>query len=155
MKIDLTQKQRMIEGITIFTLLAISIYVLVMWGKIPQEVPKTFELTGKIGSMGAKTSILWKLAICYGIYLVFTMIFSNPSVWGIGDIKNKKNQEEAILLTGDLIIFLKLILISIMSYIIFCTINNIELGFIFIPMSAFLPLSIGFNTSSKIKALRG
>ena len=31
MKMAFTQKQRMIEGLTIFTLIAISIYVAVMW----------------------------------------------------------------------------------------------------------------------------
>lgn len=154
MKMAFTQKQRMIEGLTIFTLVAISIYVAIMWGKMPQEVAKSFEITGEIGSMGNKSSILWKLAISYGIYLAFTMIFLNPSSWGIGNIKNKKKQEQAFLLAGDLFVFLKLILVSIMSYIIFCVINNIDLGFLFIPMSAFLPLAIGFNTSSKIKDLR-
>ncbi len=154
MKMAFTQKQRMIEGLTIFTLIAISIYVAVMWGKIPQEVATSFGITGQIGGMGAKTSILWKLAISYGIYVVFTMIFLNPSLWGIGDIKNKKKQQQAFLLAGDLFVFLKLVLVSIMAYIIFCVINNVDLGFIFIPMSAFLPLAIGFNTSAKIKALR-
>ena len=154
MKMAFTQKQRMIEGLTVFTLIAISIYVAVMWEKIPQEVATSFGITGKISGMGAKTSILWKLAISYGIYVVFTMIFLNPSLWGIGDIKNKKKQQQAFLLAGDLFVFLKLVLVSIMAYIIFCIINNVDLGFIFIPMSAFLPLAIGFNTSSKIKALR-
>lgn len=154
MKMAFTQKQRMIEGATIFTLIAISIYVAVMWGKLPQEVPTSFGITGQIDGMGAKNSILWKLAITYGIYLVFTIISSNPSLWGIGNIKNKKKKQEAILLTEELLAFLKLILISIMSYIIFCIINNIGLGFIFLPMSAFLPLAIGFNTSAKIKDLR-
>ena len=154
MKMAFTQKQRMIEGLTVFTLIAISIYVAVMWGKIPQEVATSFGITGKISGMGAKTSILWKLAISYGIYVVFTMIFLNPSLWGIGDIKNKKKQQQAFLLAGDLFVFLKLVLVSIMAYIIFCIINNVDLGFIYIPMSAFLPLVIGFNTSAKIKALR-
>lgn len=154
MKMAFTQKQRMIEGLTIFTLIAISIYVAVMWGKLPQEVATSFGITGKIGAMGSKTSILWKLAISYSIYIVLTMIFLNPSLWGIGSIKNKKKQQQAFLLAGDLFVFLKLILGSIMAYIIFCAINNVDLGFIFIPMSAFLPLAIGFNTSSKIKALR-
>lgn len=154
MKMAFTQKQRMIEGLTVFTLIAISIYVAVMWGKIPQEVAISFGISGKIGGMGAKTSILWKLAISYGIYIVFIIIFLNPSLWGIGDIKNKKKQQQAFLLAGDLFVFLKLVLVSIMAYIIFCIINNVDLGFIFIPMSAFLPLAIGFNTSSKIKALR-
>ena len=155
MKMAFTQKQRMIEGLTVFTLIAISIYVAVMWGKIPQEVATSFGIAGKIGGIdGAKTSILWKLAISYGIYIVFTMIFLNPSLWGIGDIKNKKKQQQAFLLAGDLFVFLKLVLVSIMAYIIFCIINNVDLGFIFIPMSAFLPLAIGFNTSAKIKALR-
>lgn len=154
MKMAFTQKQRMIEGLTIFTLIAISIYVAVIWGKLPQEVATSFGITGKIGTMGSKTSILWKLAISYSIYIVFTMIFLNPSLWGIGSIKNKKKQQQAFLLAGDLFVFLKLILVSIMAYIIFCVINNVDLGFIFIPMSVFLPLAIGFNTSSKIKVLR-
>lgn len=154
MKMAFTQKQRMIEGLTIFTLMAISIYVAVMWGKIPQEVATSFGITGKVGGMGSKASILWKLAISYGIYLVFTMIYLNPSLWGIGNIKNKKKQEQAFLLAGDLFVFLKLILVSIMAYIIFCIINNVDLGFVFIPMSAFLPLAIGFNTSAKIKELK-
>lgn len=154
MKIAFTQKQRMIEGLTIFTLIAISIYVAVMWKKMPQEVPTSFGITGEIGGMGSKTSVLWKLSTSYGIYIVLTVIFLNPSLWGIGNIKNKKKQQQAFLLEGDLFVFLKLILVSIMAYIIFCVINNIDLGFVFIPMSAFLPLAIGFNASSKIKALR-
>lgn len=154
MKISFTQKQRIMEGITVFTIILISIYVAFMWGKLPQEVPSNFGINGEITKFSSKSSIGIKLAVTYGIYIVFTIITINPSTWGIGGIKNKKNQQEAFVLGGDLFCFLKLILVSIMSYIIFCALNFIDLGKIFIPMAAILPLAIGFNTSAKLNALK-
>lgn len=154
MKISFTQKQRMIEGLTIFTLIAISIYVMIVWGNLPQEVATSFSISGKIQSVGPKSSVLWKLALSYIIYISLTIIFVNPHLWGIGNIKNKKKKQEAFLLTSNLISFLKLILVSIVCYIIFCIVNNVDLGVVFIPLSVFLPLAVSFSTSAKIKALR-
>ncbi|MEG0857371.1 MAG: DUF1648 domain-containing protein [Terrisporobacter sp.] len=154
MKMAFTQKQRMIEGLTIFTLAAISIYVAVMWGKLPQEIPSNFAINGEISALGPKSSLITKLVVCYVIYIVFALIMFNPSTWGVGNIKDKKKQNLAFLIAADLFCFLKLILISIMAYIIFCILNNITLGKLFIPLACFMPLAIGFTSSSKIKALR-
>lgn len=154
MKVTFTQKQRMIEGLTVFTLIAISIYVAVMWNKLPQQIPSNFAINGEISAMGSKTSLIVKLIVCFGMYMVFSFIVMNPSTWGIGNIKNKKKRELAFLIAGDLFCFLKLILISIMAYIIFCSLNNITLGRLFIPLACFIPLGVVFTTTSKIKSLR-
>lgn len=80
------------EVICLALLAGISIYLVVAWASIPEQVPLHYDWAGNIDRWGSKGELLILPIISWILYLFVTFIEQVPRIWNTGITVTEKNQ---------------------------------------------------------------
>lgn len=100
------------------TLLGITLYLLLYWGQLPEEIPTHFNAAGEIDAFGGKTSLLSPLIIGWVLYGLISLIEAIPAAWNTGVEVTPENRETVLRTIKTMLSVLKLILALFFSYLI-------------------------------------
>lgn len=150
--------QIVLEVLSLALMIASLVYIISVYGDLPDEIPGNFNAEGEVTSYSGK----WCLWLLFGIelmtYVCFTFCTLSPRVIGSPNMPWKLNtkyaagiRKEMISLTGEC----KLLCIALFSFMLVCIIQQTPLKVLPIfAISALMLLSIVMRTSrvSKYKA---
>jgi len=141
MKQIYTKTQIIIEASTLIILLSLFAYVMINWDMVPEKIPSHFNFQGQIDSWSNKNMILFPVSVSLFLYLLLTVASFYPSMWNIPVKITEENRVRAYHYTRNMIIILKLELVSVFAYITFQTSKAEMLSEYFLPV--FLILIFG------------
>ena len=147
MKQIYTKTQIIIEASTLIILLSLFAYVMINWDMVPEKIPSHFNFQGQIDSWSNKNMILFPVSVSLFLYLLLTVASFYPSMWNIPVKITEENRVRAYHYTRNMIIILKLELVSVFAYITFQTSKAEMLSEYFLPVFLILIFgTIAFHT---------
>lgn len=101
----------------ILCLAGTSIFLIVVWKDIPEQVPGHYNAMGEIDSMSEKGSIIGILAISYILYIFMLVIEQLPQIWNTGVQVTEFNRARVYRIVKNLLVTVKFCSVAIFSYI--------------------------------------
>ncbi len=134
MKLKYTKLQLVLEIIGLLLLVGMAVFIYIQWDQIPQQVPMHYNALGKIDSWGSKYQILVLPTISILLYIFMTVVSFFPHIWNVPVQVTNENKEAVYLSTKNLIIFLKVEMLTIFFYLNYHTVTAQPLSITFLPI---------------------
>ncbi|MDP4164393.1 MAG: DUF1648 domain-containing protein [Bacillota bacterium] len=141
MKLKYTKFQIALETIGLLLLVGMIVFVYTQWNQIPQQVPMHYNAMGEIDSWGNKNVILFLPAISILLYAIITTVSFFPQAWNVPVQITDENKEAVYLSTKNLLILMKVEMLTSFFYINYHTVTVQPLPITFLP--AFLIIIFG------------
>lgn len=128
-------------ALSLVVLIAVSIWLLVHWGSIPDLVPTHYDFSGNIDGTGGKSNILIMLGLAWFIWLTFTVLDFFPGAWnvrGLSEITSTVGKAKAISLTRTFLQIIKFLIAILFSYLTICQAQGRTASPLLLPLSIFL-----------------
>ena len=134
MKLKYTKFQIALETIGLLLLVGMIVFVYTQWNQIPQQVPMHYNAMGEIDSWGSKYEIFFLPAISILLYVFITAVSFFPHIWNVPVKITDENKEGVYISTKDLLLFLKVEILTSFFYINYHTVTAQPLPIIFLPV---------------------
>ena len=131
---------------------AVTIYIIMVYGKIEAEIPTHFNYLGEADAYGCKTSLIVHLMIGWGLYAVITVIGAIPAVWNTGIEVTEKNRDKVYSIIRTMLSILAFAIATFFSFTVFCSAQGKNLPAV--ALLAFLILVFGTIIISVIRLVR-
>lgn len=113
--------QRLLIILGLLSLVAVTIYVIVIYGKIDAEIPTHFNSLGEADAYGSKTTLIVPLIAGWVIYFLVIIIASFPSIWNTGVKITEENREIVYSIIRTMLCILAFSIAVFFSYSVYCT----------------------------------
>ena len=129
MKVRTRWYDRVLTGLSLGALLAVTLYVLLAWKTLPEHPPSHFDFHGAVDAWGNnKTTILTPLALAWFLFGLVTFTEHMPSTWNTVSGVRPANIPRALRLSKTLIGITKTGLSLFFAWSIFCAARGTDLG---------------------------
>ena len=129
MKVRTRWYDRVLSGLSLGALLAVTLYVLLAWKTLPEHPPSHFDFHGAVDAWGNnKTTILTPLALAWFLFGLVTLTEHMPSTWNTMNGVRPANIPLALRLSKTLIGITKTGLSLFFAWSIFCAARGTGLG---------------------------
>jgi uncharacterized membrane protein len=147
-KLELTNADKVFELLGWFALLVIWVLTIVNFNKLPDIIPIHYNGAGEADGFGGKANFLTLPIIATILFVGLTLLNRVPHIFNYPTNITKENAIRQYTIATRLIRYLKLILVVIIGFIAFRTIQNANgqmdgLGTWFLPLTlgiVFIPL---------------
>jgi len=157
-KVSLKPVDVILEAVCISVFIALCVYLIFSWNKLPNIVPTHFGVSGKADGFGSRNSLLFLLPVILIFYPVLSLLQKFPYIYNYVVEITEKNAETQYIYAVRMIRMLKLELVLLFSYIEFQTIRAAlpgenTLGVLFTPIVLVsLFGTLGFYIRKSIKS---
>ena len=129
MKVRTRWYDRVLSGLSLGALLAVTLYVLLAWKTLPEHPPSHFDFRGAADAWGNnRTVLLTPMALAWFLFGLITLTEHMPSVWNTVDGVRPANIPRALRLSKSLIGVTKTGLSLFFAWSIFCAARGTDLG---------------------------
>lgn len=135
MSIKRNQLDIIAEIISLCLLFFTTIYVIIMYFKLPEKIPMHYNALGVIDRYGSKEELFILVIIAWIMYIGLTLITKFPQLWNTGVTITLENKERVYRLIKNMLKILKLEIIIIFCYLIFVTTTLVNIPSYFILVS--------------------
>lgn len=132
-----TRFQKIISRMSILLIIAIFLFIIVFWNRIPERIPGHYDGSGNITRLDPKWTILFLPILSVIFYFGLSAVENTPSIWTVTTDTNEDNKDYIYRITVDLLVSMKFVIIATFCYI---TINNTYAKKL---SSYFLPIVLG------------
>ena len=125
-------------GLAAAALLAVTLFVIIRWGQLPDQVPTHFGPDGSADAFGNKSSILFPLVMGWFLLGLVTLISFFPDAWNVPN-RNPRTLAAA----ANMVAVLRLVLALMFAWMTLCSALGRGLGSWFLPVTltaTFAPL---------------
>ncbi|MBR3361514.1 MAG: DUF1648 domain-containing protein [Lachnospiraceae bacterium] len=133
-------------------LAAVTVYTIIVYGKIDFEVPTHFNAFGTADAYGSKSSLIFPLIIGWVLYVGMTVAGAVPSVWNTGVEVTNRNREKVYSIIRTMLSILTFAISAFFSCTVFCAAKGMNLPTVALPM--FLIAVFGTIIVSVIRLVR-
>lgn len=127
MKIKNNKIDMGMEIVCLISLLGVTLYLLINWSQIPQQVPMHYDWAGNIDRWGNKGELVILPIISWILYLLITGMEQFPRIWNTGVTVTEENQIRVYRTLKYMIKTLKLIMVLDFTILNVCSITGREL----------------------------
>ncbi len=128
-----------LAALSLLTLVALTIWLLIRWNSIPDIIPTHFGASGEVDATGGKGNIWLLPGLGWLIWITFTVLDFFPGAWnvrGLGEIQSEAGKAKALSMTRTFLEVIKLLIVLLFTYL---TVTQVHGGS---PSPLFLPLVI-------------
>jgi len=108
-------------------LLASTIFVVVNWGQIPDQIPTHFTITGQPDAYGGKPMLIFLVVISWVMFTTLTISVKFPNMWNFPVEVTDQNRDVLFAIARFMMEILKLLTAILMSVIMMATALSLEL----------------------------
>ncbi|QGG47705.1 DUF1648 domain-containing protein [Heliorestis convoluta] len=138
-KIKKSVFERFLSIISILLFIGSVVFLIVMWSKLPVQVPAHFGITGEITRHGSKWELVILLIVGAGLYLLMHVLEKYPHLHNYPIEITESNAEEAYRISRSLTVYIKNIILLLFALVM---INSMiialgwgeGIGFVLIPL---------------------
>jgi len=133
-------------------LAAVTVYTIIVYGKIDYEVPTHFNAFGTADAYGSKSSLIFPLIIGWILYVGMTAVGATSSVWNTGVEVTSRNREKVYSIIRTMLSILTFATSAFFSCIVFYAAKGMNLPTVALPI--FLIAVFGTIIISVIRLVR-
>lgn len=109
---------RAMNVLSLLLLAGVTVWLCLIWGEIPSQVPLHYNAAGQIDRWGGKGTLIALAAIAWVMYGLLTLAERFPGAWNTGVKITEENRERVYALLGHLLSTLKGILCAMFVWIL-------------------------------------
>lgn len=125
-KVTHTSSQKMLNIVSLVVIIAYIGYCFFAWGKLPEMIPRHYNVLGEIDAYWSKNHFFFLPTITVFLYVFMSLTERFPQMWNIPQKKgvNITTQERNLSLAYSMILVIKLELVLIFGILTFYTATN-------------------------------
>lgn len=116
-KIKYTKLHITLEIISFLLILAMFIYLLIVWKDIPDTIPMHYNIRGEIDRYANKNSIFFLPVVSLILYVLLTVVAFFPSIWNIPVTITQENRERVYRCIKSMLLLLKVEIVGTFLFI--------------------------------------
>ena len=152
MKVRRTWYDVVIEVLCLLVLVGISIYLMVRWNSLPDQVPGHYNAQGTVDRWGSKGELLTLPIVSFILYIGITVLEKYPAIWNTGVKVTEENKERVYRALKSMIGTSKLTVVLCFGFLQINSMNGTALPWFFLPV--FLLLLFGGITFYIVRLVR-
>jgi len=107
-----------LEAIVSLTcLVGIVVYLILMWSRIPAQIPAHFNAAGEVNRWGNRSELIVLPIISWVLYGFITLIERYPQVWNTGITVTEENRERVYRILKNMIAVIKMLMLFVFASI--------------------------------------
>lgn len=125
-------------GLSAAVLLGVTLFVVIHYGALPEQIPTHFGPGGQADAFGPKSGIFFPLVMGWFLLALITVVSFFPSAWNVPG-----NSPRTLAAAADMIAVLRLVMALMFVWMTLCSALGRGLGVWFLPVSlagVFAPL---------------
>lgn len=130
-----TKYHRLMDHLCITLYIVVALSILFYRDKLPDVVPIHYGTGGAVDAYGPKFFILFCPVLSFFLYLFLRFAERYPDLWNIPISITRKNSDHVYLMTKNMLVTIRFIVVTIFSYISIQIIRNKPLGWWFFPVT--------------------
>lgn len=125
-KVTPTSSQKILNIVSAITVIAYIIYCVWVWDKLPEMIPRHYNVLGEIDAYWSKNHFFFLPAITVFLYVFMSLTERFPQMWNIPQKKSVDitTQERNLSLAYSMILVMKLEIVLIFGILTFYTATN-------------------------------
>lgn len=117
MKLKKDKFEISMDCISLVSLIATAIFLILIWDKIPQEIPGHYNALGEVDKMTGKNSLLIVYFIGWVLFLTISILERFPKVWNTGVEVTEENRERVYRVLKHMLVTMKTFVAVLFSYL--------------------------------------
>ena len=77
--------------VSLLCLIGVVVYLMVMWSRIPNQIPAHFNAAGEVNRWGSKSELIVLPIISWVLYGFITLVERYPQIWNTGVTVTEEN----------------------------------------------------------------
>ena len=138
--------------LAILILLAATVFVLVNWSNLPEQIPSHYNIKGQPDAYGGKGTIIVLMAIGWIMVPLLMILSKFPCLYSTGVERTPANEAVINRITRDLISFMEFTIAVLFAYMMIVPIRGSDMGVWFMPV--FLALIFGSIIVTVVRLIR-
>lgn len=143
---------RIAELLAVLILLAATIFVLINWNSLPEQIPSHYDFKGQVNAYGGRGILIFTMVMGWVLVLSMIVISWFPSIWNTGVERTPANAAAVNRITKDMLNVMEVALAILFSYMMIVPAMGIAMGVWFMP--AFLITIFGTIIVTVVRLIR-
>lgn len=119
--------------ISVLCLTATTVFLIIIWGDIPEVVPGHYNFVGEVDGTTGRTSLIILLAVGWITFIGMTVIERFPQIWNTGVTITPENRNRVYKVLRDLLSTTRLMIALIFSLTVVQSTTMVALPKFFFP----------------------
>lgn len=107
---------RVLNWLALLGMVGMSIYLVIVWNRIPDQIPTHFGLSGEADAYSGKSAILINPIVGWLLYGLVSVVARFPQCWNTGVKVTEENKERVYAVLLSMITFVNFHLVLIFVY---------------------------------------
>ena len=138
--------------LAIIILLAATVFVLINWSNLPEQIPSHYDFKGRPDGYGGKETLIFLMVTGWALTLGMMILSSFPALWNTGVERTPANEAAINRITRDLISFMELVIAGDFAYMMVVPVIGTSMGAWSMPV--FLALIFGSIIVTVVRLIR-
>ena len=117
MKLKKDKFEIIMDCVSLVFLIGTAIFLILIWDKIPQEVPGHYNAMGEVDKMSGKYSLLIVYSIGWVLFLTISVLERFPKIWNTGVEVTEENRERVYRVLKHMLVTMKTFIAVLFSYL--------------------------------------
>ena len=129
--------------IGVLALLGFTLFVIIMWSQIPDQIPTHYNFAGEADGYGGKGSLIFMMVLAWFVFILITVLMRFPNTWNMPVKVTAENKARLYSITRAMLEVIKMLASLLFAVMLInATIATPMPRFILIALIAAMLLSI-------------
>ena len=143
---------RISDVLAVLILLAATIFVLISWKDMPDQIPSHYDFKGQVDAYGGRGILIFTMVMGWVLVLSMIVISRFPSIWSTGVERTPTNAAVVNRIIKDMLNVLEVGMAILFSYMMIVPAMGIAMGVWFMPV--FLIIIFGTIIITVVRLIR-
>ncbi|MBR3784960.1 MAG: DUF1648 domain-containing protein [Firmicutes bacterium] len=120
--------------LSILILLAATLFVILHWGEMPEQIPSHYNFKGEVDDYGGKGILVFTLVMGWVMLLTFWIVGMFPKYWNTGVERTPANEAAVNRIIRDMMSVMQIFLAVMFSYMSVTPALGVNMGRWFTPV---------------------
>lgn len=138
--------------VSILIMLAATVFLMINWGNLPEQVPSHYDFKGEPDDYGGNGILIFTLVMGWVMVLTFVVIGLFPQIWNTGVERTPANEAVINRIVKDMMNLMEVGLACMFAYMTVVPVLGINMGSWFMPL--FLVIIFGTIIFTVVRLIR-
>lgn len=103
--------------VSLLCLIGVVVYLMVMWSRIPNQIPAHFNAAGEVNRWGSKSELIVLPIISWVFFGFITLVERYPQIWNTGVTVTEENCARVYRILKNMIEVIKMLMLAVFASI--------------------------------------
>ena len=95
--------------IGVLALLGSTLFVIIMWSQIPDQIPTHYNFAGEADGYGGKGSLIFMMVLAWFVFILITVLMRFPNTWNMPVKVTAENKARLYIITRAMLEVVKML----------------------------------------------